>query len=368
MAHRRAKLTVEGRKLLVDRVRRQGWSVATAAEAQGCSRATAHKWLRRFDEQGPVGLVDRSSRPHRSPRRLSERREAAILGRRDAHLEGPHRIAWALGEAQSTVHKVITRNGRPRICDLDKATRCVVRYERDRPGELVHVDIKKLGRIPDGGGWRGVGWHRGRRHRGPYRARVGGGKHVHTLGYDYLHIAVDDRSRIAYAEVLPDEGRESAAAFIQRAFDWFAELGISVERIMTDNGSCYRSRTFNEVPRRSGCHAQVDEALSTADQRQGRALQPDPQERVGLRHRLHLESAAPRHVAAMAARLQPPPAAPGSRWRGTHGDCQQRVWEPQLGPLFRLRMESAHNGGGLNGTGCRTELIPPLVPKLRTDA
>ncbi len=247
MAHRRAKLTVEGRKLLVDRVRRQGWTVATAAEAQGCSRATAHKWIRRFDHEGCAGLADRSSRPHRSPRRLSQRREAAILERRDEQLEGPHRIAWALGEARSTVHKVIVRNGRRRIADLDKATRCVVRYERERPGELVHVDIKKLGRIPDGGGWRGVGWHRGRRHRGPYRHRVGGGKHVHTLGYDYLHIAVDDRSRIAYAEALGDEGRDAAAGFIGRALAWFGDLGITVERVMTDNGSCYKSRTFNDV-------------------------------------------------------------------------------------------------------------------------
>ena len=247
MAHRRAKLTVEGRRLLVDRVCRQGWSVATAAEAQGCSRATAHKWLRRFNQEGLQGLADRSSRPHHSPRRLSQLREAAILERRDTRLEGPHRIAWALGEARSTVHKVIIRNHRPRISDLDKATRCVVRYERDRPGELVHVDIKKLGRIPDGGGWRTVGRHQGKVHRNPYRHRVGGGKQVHTLGYDYLHIAVDDRSRIAYAEVLPDEGRDSAAAFMQRALGWFGALGITVERVMTDNGSCYRSRTFNEV-------------------------------------------------------------------------------------------------------------------------
>lgn len=247
MGHRRAKLTVEGRRLLVDRVRRQGWAVATAAEAQGCSRATAHKWIRRFDQEGPAGLADRSSRPHRSPRRLSQRREAAILERRDERLEGPHRIAWALGEARSTVHKVIVRNGRPRVADLDKATRCVVRYEREHPGELVHVDIKKLGRIPDGGGWRGVGWHHGRRHRGPYRSRVGGGKHLHTLGYDYLHVAVDDRSRIAYAEVLPDEGRVSAAAFMERALRWFGDLGVTVERVMTDNGSCYRSKTFNDV-------------------------------------------------------------------------------------------------------------------------
>ena len=252
MAHRRAKLTVEGRKLLVDRVRRQGWTVATAAEAQGCSRATAHKWIRRFDQEGPVGLADRSSRPHRSPRRLSQRREEAILERRDGHLEGPHRIGWALGEARSTVHKVLRRNGRPRICDLDKATRCVVRYERDRPGELVHVDINKLGRIPDGGGWRAGGRQQGRVHRGPYETHVSTYKKVHTLGYDYLHIAVDDRSRIAYAEVLPDERRDTAAGFMRRALLWFCDLGIDVERVLTDNGACYKSHAFGDVLRDAG--------------------------------------------------------------------------------------------------------------------
>jgi len=247
VAHRRAKLTVEGRKLLVDRVRRQGWTVATAAEAQGCSRATAHKWIRRFDHEGLAGLVDRSSRPRRSPRRLSPQRELAILQRRDSYLEGPHRIGWALGESRSTVEKVLRRHGRPRISDLDKATRCVVRYERERPGELVHVDIKKLGRIPDGGGWRAVGRQRGKVHRGPYERHVSTYRHVHTLGYDYLHIAVDDRSRIVYAEVLKDERRDTAAEFMGRALSWFKELGIDVERVMTDNGACYRSKAFNGV-------------------------------------------------------------------------------------------------------------------------
>jgi transposase InsO family protein len=231
----------------VDRVRRQGWTVATAAEAQGCSRATAHKWIRRYDEEGEAGLFDRSSRPHRSPRRLSSSRELAILERRDHHLEGPHRIAWALGEARSTVHKVLRRHSRPRISDLDKATRCVVRYERDHPGELVHVDIKKLGRIPDGGGWRSVGRQQGRVTRAPYERHITKTKKVYTLGYDYLHIAVDDRSRIAYVEVLADERRETAAGFMHRALQWFVELGITVERVMTDNGACYRSHVFNDV-------------------------------------------------------------------------------------------------------------------------
>jgi transposase len=147
VTHPRAKLTVQGRQLLVERVLEQGWSVPMAAEAQGCSPATGYKWIRRFLAEGVEGFMDRSSRPHRTPRRLSPARERAILTRRQATLEGPHRIAWALGETPATVHRVLRRLGSPRLRDLDRPTRTVVRYERDRPGELVHVDIKKQGRM-----------------------------------------------------------------------------------------------------------------------------------------------------------------------------------------------------------------------------
>jgi len=236
VSHPRAKLTVHGRRLLVERVLEFGWTVPMAAEAQGCSPATGYKWIRRFVAEGHEGLWDRSSRPHRSPARLSARREAAILARRQDTLEGPHRIAWALGEAPSTVHRVLRRLGAPRLRDLDRPTRTVVRYERERPGELVHVDVKKQGRIPEGGGWRIHGRDRragARRHRGQ--------------GYDFIHAAVDDRSRLAYAEILADEKKETASAFMTRALGFFAERGIVVERVLTDNGACYRSRPFARV-------------------------------------------------------------------------------------------------------------------------
>ena len=233
MTHPRAKLTIQGRLLLVERVLEAGWTVPMAAEAQGCSAATGYKWIRRFAAEGIDGLRDRSSRPHRSPARLSQQREQAILARRYATLEGPHRIAWALGEVPSTVQRVLHRLGAPRLRDLDRPTRTVVRYERERPGELVHVDIKKQGRIPDGGGWRGHGFdsRRGR------RAKPG-------VGYDFIHAAVDDRSRLAYAEILPDERKETASGFMTRALGFFADRGVTVERVLTDNGSCYRSRDF----------------------------------------------------------------------------------------------------------------------------
>lgn len=241
MSHPRAKLTVYGRRLLVERVLELGWTVPMAAEAQGCSPATGYKWIRRFTAEGPDGLRDRSSRPHRSPARLSTRREAAILLRRQTTLEGPHRIAWALGEAPSTVHRVLRRLGAPRLRDLDRPTRVVVRYERDRPGELVHVDVKKQGRIPTGGGWRVHG-------KGVRR----GGRVKRGAGYDFVHAAVDDRSRLAYAEILADERKETASAFMTRAIGFFSERGITVERVLTDNGACYRSRPFAQVLAEAG--------------------------------------------------------------------------------------------------------------------
>jgi transposase InsO family protein len=240
VAHPRAKLTVQGRQLLVDRVLRLGWSVATAAEAQGCSAATGHKWLRRFRDEGAAGLADRPCRPHCTPRRLSPNREQAIISRRQDRLEGPHRIAWALGEAPSTVHRVLRRHGLPRLADLDRATKTIVRYERGRPGELVHVDVKKQGRIPAGGGWRVHG-----------RALEPGSHRHRGLGYDFLHIAVDDRSRVAYVETLHDERQETAAAFMRRAITWFGDRGVRIERVLTDNGSCYRSRVFRDILRRA---------------------------------------------------------------------------------------------------------------------
>lgn len=231
MTHPRAKLTMQGRLLLVERVLDLGWSVPMAAEAQGCSAATGYKWIRRFTAEGLEGLRDRSSRPHRSPARLSPVRERAIAARRQATLAGPHRIGWALGEAPSTVHRVLRRLGAPRLRDLDRPTRTVVRYQRSMPGELVHVDVKKQGRIPAGGGWRihGRASMPGR-HRGD--------------GYDFIHAAVDDRSRLAYAEILPDERKDTASAFMTRALGFFAERGITIERVLTDNGSCYRSHEF----------------------------------------------------------------------------------------------------------------------------
>lgn len=241
MSHPRAKLTVQGRQLLVERVLEGGWTVPMAAEAQGCSPATGYKWIRRFIAEGQGGLRDRSSRPHRSPTRLSARREEAILARRQATLEGPHRIAWALGEAPATVHRVLRRLGAPRLRDLDRPTRVIVRYEREHPGELIHVDVKKQGRIPAGGGWHVHG-----------RGHMAGSRTKRGAGYDFVHAAIDDRSRLAYAEILTDERKETASAFMTRALGFFSDRGVKVERVLTDNGSCYRSGEFARVLAEAG--------------------------------------------------------------------------------------------------------------------
>ena len=240
MSHPRAKLTVQGRWLLVQRVLEQGWPPAQAAHAQGVSVATCYKWLRRYRAEGPAGLADRSCRPHRSPRRLPPEREQAILAWRQTHRVGPHRIGWALGEARSTVSAVLARHQLPRLIDLDRPTGQVVRYERQRPGELVHVDIKAQGRIPDGGGHRLLGRAEGRRRR------------AIKTGYDYLHVAVDDRTRLAYVEALADQQGQTAAGFMARALAWFAQLGVPVERVLTDNGWCYRSQAFQQVLAQAG--------------------------------------------------------------------------------------------------------------------
>jgi transposase len=213
LTHPRAKLTPQGRWLLVQRVPEQGWPPAQAAHAQGVSVATCYKWLRRYRAEGLAGLVDRSCRPQRSPRRLPPEREQAILAWRQSHRVGPHRIGWALGEARSTVSAVLARHQLPRLAELDRPSGQVVRYQRQRPGELVHVDIKAQGRIPNGGGHRLLGRADGRRDR-----RV-------KTGYDYLHVAVDDRTRLAYVEALADQRGETAAGFTARALAWFAQLG-----------------------------------------------------------------------------------------------------------------------------------------------
>ncbi len=230
MGYRNSRLTPFGRRLLVDRIVTLGWPVASAAAAVGVSRQTAYRWLRRFRAEGEPGLEDRSSRPHSCPTRLDAVTEQRIVNDRVTEKEGPHLMAGRLGIPRSTIYAVLRRRGLSRLSTLDRTSGVPIRYVKDCPGELVHVDIKKLGRIPTGGGW----WAHGMENRGP-RQRV---------GYEFAHSMVDDHSRVAYTEVLDTQDAVACAGFMLRASQWFATLGFRIDRVMTDNAKAYRSHSF----------------------------------------------------------------------------------------------------------------------------
>jgi len=235
VAHRTARLNPFGRQLLIDRVLGEGWTVATASEAQGISRATGHKWVRRYRLEGSAGLVDRSSRPRRSPRATSAHEVQRIVAARQAWRWGPDRLGPLLGHPASTVGAVLRRAGMPRLADIDRPSGLPVRrYEVCHPGALVHQDHKKLGRIPDGGGHRVLG-------------RSTETRRKPKLGYDHFEVVIDDRSRRAIVVQVPDETGASAAAALELALATFAAEGIGVERILTDNGLAYRSNAFRAV-------------------------------------------------------------------------------------------------------------------------
>ncbi|WP_436497236.1 IS481 family transposase [Actinokineospora sp. HUAS TT18] len=250
MSHRNAPLSETGRLRLARCVVDDGWPVRQAAQRFQVSVSTAARWAGRYRDEGAAGMADRSSCPRTSPLRTPTRIERRIVKVRVARRWGPARIAFLLGLNPSTVHRVLTRYGLARLRHLDRATgEPVRRYEHPRPGDLIHVDIKKLGNIPDGGGHKVRGREQGHRnssaHRDPSRPRKTHGRP--NLGYSYLHNAVDDHSRLAYTEILTDETKETATAFWGRAQQFFAAAGITVTRVLTDNGSCYRSFLWRDT-------------------------------------------------------------------------------------------------------------------------
>jgi transposase InsO family protein len=231
--HRNAALSLKKRELLVGRVVDQQWSLTEAAAAAEVSERTARKWVGRFLVDGAVGLVDRSSRPHSSPTATPEDRVQLIAQlRRGCRMTGTE-IAEALAMPLKTVQGILTRIGLGKLWRLDQEQ--VVRYERQRPGELIHVDVKKLGRIEGGAGKRITG----RPHYNPSRGPRGGVRK--TVGWEFCHIAIDDFSRLAYVEVLADEKATTAVGFLKRAVKFFAAHGVVTEAVMTDNGSPYVS-------------------------------------------------------------------------------------------------------------------------------
>ena len=232
--HANAKLSVKGRELLVDRVEVAGWSLTQAAEAAGVSDRTARKWRERYRREGRDGLHDRCSAPERVANRTDERRLEAIAALRRLRMTGAE-IAEVLCMAHSTVSGILTRIGMGRLGRLGLEP--AVRYERERPGELIHIDVKKLGRIHDGAG------HRVSGKRGRYtgsRTDAEGARRK-TVGWEFVHVAIDDATRLAYVEVLGDEKAVTAIAFLRRAVEHFSSYGMTVEQLITDNGSAYRS-------------------------------------------------------------------------------------------------------------------------------
>ena len=236
MSHANARLTVRGRLLIVERAR-AGWKQAHIASAMGESRRCVKRWLDRYRAEGDAGLHDRSSRPHHVANRTADEVIATVVAVRTAERLGRDEVAARTGVPARTVSRIIARAGLPRLAELDPMTgeriraskTTTVRYERERPGELVHMDVKKLGRIPDGGGWRALGRDVVDRHRNV------------KIGFDYVHSLVDDHSRLAYSEVLGDEKGPTCAAFLERAIDYFAAHGIPrIERLITDNAWAYR--------------------------------------------------------------------------------------------------------------------------------
>ena len=244
--HPNAPLTPEGRRRMVACVLDQGWTIEATADRFQVDAKTVRRWRDRYLAEGDAGLQDRSSRPHRSPNRTPRQMRRKVCRIRKKRRWGADHIAHEVGLAASTVQNILNQAGLGRLDRGDRATDTntkPVRYQRENPGELIHVDIKKIAGIPDGGGWK----TRGRGYK-----REKSSKHHGRAGYRYIHTALDDRSRIAYSEILDDEQGATAARFWLRAAQWFQAHGIKPERVITDNGGCYKSRLWHKACNKTG--------------------------------------------------------------------------------------------------------------------
>lgn len=248
MSHGNAALTPRQRLRLARKVVEEGWSVAAAAEYFRVSYPTAAKWSKRFVELGPEGMADRSSRPHSHPNRTAPHLVKKIVHLRIKKRLGPVQIAGRLQMPASTVHAVLVRCRLNRLSHVDvKTGEPARRYEHDRPGSLIHVDVKKLGNIPDGGGWRFVGRQQGDWNRRATPDKPRSRRRDVILGHAFVHTVIDDHSRVAYAEIHDDEKAVTAIGVLQRAVSWFADHGVRVERVLSDNGSAYKSHAWRHA-------------------------------------------------------------------------------------------------------------------------
>ena len=248
MSHANALLTPRARLRLARCVVEDGWTYSMAAKMFMVSPRTAAKWANRYRAEGPAGMADRSSRPHRSPTKTPELLKRQIVHLRWRNRLGPVQIAGQLGVPASTVHAVLTRCRINRLSHIDRVTgEPIRRYEHDHPGSLIHVDVTKFGNIPDGGGHRFVGRQQGKKHRAATPDKPRDNYSGKAMGTAYLHTVIDDHSRVAYAEICADEKADTAVAVLQRAVAWFADRGVTVERVLSDNGACYRSFTWRDT-------------------------------------------------------------------------------------------------------------------------
>ena len=250
MSHANAALTPRARLRLAQLVVDRGWTHAAAAKMFMVAPRTAKKWADRYRSEGPAGMVDRSSRPKTSPTRTSPEVVRQIVRLRWRHRLGPVQIAGRLGMQASTVHAVLVRCRINRLSRIDRVTgEPLRRYEHPYPGSLIHVDVTKFGNIPDGGGWRYVGRTQGRHNAEATARRTGerGKRYRPLIGTAYVHTVIDDHSRLAYAEICTDERAATAIGVLQRAVAWFADHGVSVERVLSDNGSAYKSYAWRDA-------------------------------------------------------------------------------------------------------------------------
>jgi len=251
VSHANALLTPKTRLRLARLVVETGWTYSAAAKMFMVSPRTAKKWADRYRAEGAAGMVDRSSRPHHSPTRTPQPVVKAIVRLRWRHRLGPVQIAGILGMPASTVHAVLVRCRVNRLWRIDRVTgEPLRRYEHDHPGSLIHVDVTKFGNIPDGGGWRYVGKQQGELNRAATVERTGTARsrwRGPLVGRAYVHTVIDDHSRAAYAEICADETAATAIGVLERAVAWFAERGVTVERVLSDNGSAYKSHAWRDA-------------------------------------------------------------------------------------------------------------------------
>ena len=248
MSHANAALTPRARLKLARLIVDHRWPIRRAAERYDVSWPTAKRWAERYRDLGEAGMVDRSSRPHRSPNKTPQPVLRKIVHLRWKQRLGPVEIGYRVGCAPSTVHAVLVRCRINRLSHVDRVTgEPTRRYEHDHPGSMLHVDVKKLGNVPDGGGWRYVGRVQGRRNRRATPGKARNQWHNPKMGTAFVHTVLDDHSRVAYAEIHDDETATTAAAVLRNAVAWFEARGVTVERVLSDNGSCYRTFLWRDV-------------------------------------------------------------------------------------------------------------------------